>query len=200
MASWCLTIGDVEPPAAGFYRALSRVGGTTTVRTHQMQPTRQRAGGPCFFIYAGAAARDHQYPHVTVMLDSALFQRAGMLFFRSSALHVSLANDHKLFYSVRNGAFELEGGQTGMLSLETMKGMATAVINALRADITQGISPLALQQGRGFLAPEDSYGQPIWVREARERQELENDQGRLREIVRRNDEVWASQFEVPEGY
>lgn len=199
MASWCLKISDAQPPAPGIYRALSKVGGTQTVRTHEMQATRTRAGGPCFFIYTGARAINHQYPHVTVMLDSPLYQRAGLLFFRSGSFHVSLANDHKLFYSVANGRFEVEHGQGGMLSLDEMKAMGSTVCAILRTDITQGISPQVLAQGRGNLAPEDSYGQPPWEREARERQALENDQARLRGIVQGRNEAWARQFEWPDG-
>ncbi len=194
-----MTIRDAEPPAAGIYRGLQRIRGTTQVATHNFRPRRDKPDGTAFFVHTGQAATNHQYPHVSVMITGALFQRAGLLFFSSNEFHVSLSDSYKLFYSVVDGMYQRDRGQGSLLGLDTMAQMADTFIRMVRRDITAGITPERLAQGRRDLAPEDSYGQPIWVREQAERQAVENDQGRLRQIVRRQDEAWASQFEWPDA-
>ena len=198
MASWVLTIADAEPPAPGIYKAMQRYDGK--VVAHEFLPTRQRPGGWGFFVYTGARAGSRGYPHVTVMLDSPLYQKAGLLFFRSSTFHVSKSDAAKLFYTVQRGRFMIEPGQGSLLGLDEMKAMGTTFINLVRSDITAGLTPQVLAQGRRDLGPEDSYGKPIWEREALERQELESDQFRLRQIIARRDEEFYAQFEAPDGY
>ena len=195
MPSWCLTISDAEPPSAGIYHSLSKNGATVTV--HQF-----RNGGTGLFIYAGASGRNVRgyglYPHVTLMLESALHQKAGMLFFRCSEFHVSTSESCKLFFRAVNGRFVQEQGQR-VMGMDAMQAMAATVNRIIRPDITSGITPEILQQGRGMLGPEDSHGLPPWEREARAKQALENDQARLRDIVQVQNEAWARQFEWPEG-
>jgi hypothetical protein len=196
MPSWCLTITDAEPPSAGFYRAMDKVAGE--VRTHVMADRRDRPGGPCFFVYTGAASRDGGYPHVTVMLAGPLNQRAGLLFFRSSEFHVSYSADRKLFYVVNEKRlFDVQAGQGGVILLDELKGMGTSFINILRSDITQGISPDELEDGWENLRRPDRL-RP-WEWEALQKQNLMNDQARLRQVKQEQDEAWASQFEAPEG-
>jgi hypothetical protein len=199
MPSWCLTISDVDPPSAGFYRPMQRVHGSTHVSTHHMAPRPKRPSAPCFFVYAGTHARDAQYPHVTVMLESPLFQRAGMLFFRSSEFHVSSRNDTKLFYVAGgNGLFREEGGQGGLLGGADLRIMANSFIDSVRHDITRGITPDTLDEGWENL--NRGEGLRPWEWEALQRMNLENDQDRLQALRRANDEAWADQFEAPEGY
>jgi hypothetical protein len=198
MPNWVLTIADAEPPAAGIYRAMQKY--QSKVVAHEFQPSRQRDGGWGFFVYTGAGASRAGYPHVTVMLDSPLHQKAGLLFFGSHTFHVSKSDSAKLFYTVVRGRFAIEPGQGSLLGLDEMKAMGTTFINLVRSDITAGISPTSLAQGRSDLGPEDSYGKPIWEREALERQELESDQFRLRQIVARQDEEYYAQFEQPDDF
>jgi hypothetical protein len=200
MPSWCLTISAVEPPSVGFYRAMQRNGGAQgTIATHMMAPRQHRAPAPCFFVYTGAQATDRLYPHVTVMLETPLFQQAGMLFFRSSEFHVSTRADTKLFYATNaGGQFVEERGQSGLLGSAALKLMAASFIGALKADITRGITPEALDDGWAGLR--SSGGLRPWEWDALQRQNLENDQARLRQVGPERDEAWAQQFEWPEGY
>jgi hypothetical protein len=193
MPNWVITISDAEPPAAGIYRAMQKAGGTT-VATHEFRGNNRRAGGRGFFIYTGDRAIDRMYPHVTVMLDGALFQRAGLLFFRSSTFHVSRSDSHKLFYETRDGVFQLEAGQGGVLGAETMKAMGNTFIAIARADLTGGITAATL----ATVGPLRATPQPPWVREALARQALEADQARLRGIVDIQNDEWARQFEWPD--
>jgi hypothetical protein len=168
------------------------------VHTHQMRDTRNRRGGPCFFVYTGdGPGSQPSYPHVTVMLDNVLHEKAGLLFFRSSTFHVSFSDDHKLFYSVnRAGRFEVDGGQTGTMRLAELKAMGTTFINILRSDITAGISPDDLEGGWEGLRRPDRL-RP-WEWEALQRQNLLNDQARLRQLALAQNEAWARQFEWPD--
>jgi hypothetical protein len=199
MPSWCLAIRDAEPPAAGFYRAMQRNPGASTIRTHMMAPRRHQAAAPCFFVYTGAGPADHLYPHVTVMLETPLFQRAGMLFFRSREFHVSARADTKLFYATsQGGQFVEEHGQGGLLGGTALRAMAASFIGALRADITQGITPDALEDGWAGLHGGERL-RP-WEWDALQRQHLENDQARLRLLHQEQNDAWAAQFEWPEDY
>ncbi len=199
MPSWVMTISDAEPPAAGIYKAMQK-SNAGRVLTHPFAPRQRRPGGTGFFVYTGDHARDRLYPHVTVMLagGTALFQKAGLLFFRSSTFHVSLSESAKLFYDVAGDMFQVERGQSSVLGLDTMKAMGTTFINLVRRDITGGLTPAALGQGKANLDPSDMHGLPPWQREALERQALEQDQARLARIVDRQNEAWARQFEWPD--
>jgi hypothetical protein len=190
MPSWCLTISDVELPSVGFYRKMQR-NIEQKISTHMMASRPRRDAAPCFFVYTGQRAYNQQYPHVTVMLQTPLFQKAGMLFFRSSEFHVSSRNDTKLFYVTgRTGQFVEDGGQGGLLGGNDLRVMGATFTNALRADITAGITPRALDDGWADLREARPGHLRPWEQEAAERQQLQH----------LENEHWARQFEWPDGY
>lgn len=204
MPSWCLLISDVEPPSNGFYRPMQRNHGR--VSTHNMAPRRDRGSASCFFIYAGERAVDRLYPHITVMLESPLVQKGlgmsgEMLFFRSSEFHVSSRDDTKLFFRATGpgGRFVEEGGQGSLLGGATLRTMGASFIRKLMADVTSGINPTTLEDGWAGLRPtRGDNGLRPWEWDALQRQNLENDQARLRQVGPERDEAWARQFEWPD--